>query len=109
MTSVYCIYPAYAVDPVPIKTKCKVLALHSHLKQQLVAILGTLLQIRLQAVVNILIVLSFKSAHFGSLVNANAVSLMQSQDDLWFQSCLLSECISFAANDLLLVDGECEC
>lgn len=35
MASVYCIYPAYAVDPVPIKTECKVLALHSHLKQQL--------------------------------------------------------------------------
>lgn len=35
MPSVYCIYSAYAVDPVQIKTKCKVLALHSHLKQQL--------------------------------------------------------------------------
>lgn len=75
----------------------------------MVAMLGTLLQRRLQAVVNILIVLSFTFAHFGSLVNANAVSLMQSQDDLWFQSYLLSECISFAANDLLLVDGKCWC
>lgn len=35
MTSVYCIYPAYAVDAIQIKTKCKVLALRSHLKQQL--------------------------------------------------------------------------
>lgn len=75
----------------------------------MVAMLGTILQIRLQAVVNILIVLPFKFAHFRSLVNPNAVSLMQSQDDLWFQSYLLSECISFAANDLLLVDGECKC
>lgn len=44
----------------------------------MVVMLRTLLQIKLQAVANILIVLSFKFAQLGSLVDANAVSVIQS-------------------------------
>lgn len=80
MTSVYCIYRASAVDPAQIKMKYLVLAFHSVRSSSclMVAMLRTLLQIKLEAVANILIVLSFKFAQLGSLVDANALSVIQS-------------------------------
>lgn len=44
----------------------------------MVAMLGTLLQIKLHMVANILIVLSFKFTQLGSPVDANALSIIQS-------------------------------